>query len=263
LNKDFAAWNEVLALAMTAVGGPDFPHRLEALLRVIIDFDILMAFGYSGVSRPLVHFHNIRDPRSTTVIDAYVAGPYLLDPFYAEATKPGVEGVRRLRDMAPDQFYNSEYFRQHYALTGIRDEVGIICRPAPDHGVVLSFTRPIQQPAFGQRDLKSVRAASPILRLLLEDHFGRVEHAARAGGLQRAPADAINMTLTRMTEGLLTPREIEITSLILRGHSTISIAERLAIVEGTVKIHRKNIYHKLGISSQAELFGTFIRQLSI
>ena len=66
-----------------------------------------------------------------------------------------------------------------------------------------------------------------------------------------------------LSDGLLPPRAVEITSLILRGHSTMSIAERLGIVEGTVKIHRKNIYHKLGISSQAELFGTFIRQLSM
>ena len=258
--RDFAAWNGSLASAMTAVGTPDFPERLEDLLRIILDFDILMVFGYSGVARPVVHFHNIRDPRAGTVIDAYVGGPYLLDPFYAAATSPDVEGVRRLRDMAPDQFYSSEYFRQHYALTGIRDEVGIICRPAADHGVVLSFTRPVSDPAFGQRDLRSVHDAAPILKLLVENHFKRALTARRP---DQPPADAINLTLTRMTDGLLTPREVEITSLILRGHSTMSIAERLGIVEGTVKIHRKNIYHKLGISSQAELFGTFISQLSI
>ncbi|WP_149740467.1 LuxR C-terminal-related transcriptional regulator [Rhizobium sp. RU20A] len=258
--SNFAAWNGALAEAMAAVGTPEFPDRLEDLLRIVLDFDILMVFGYRGVGRPIVHFHNIRDLRAGTVIDAYVAGPYLLDPFYAAATSPGVEGVRRLRDMAPDQFYSSEYFRQHYALTGIRDEVGIICRPAQDHGVVLSFTRPFSAPAFGQRDLRSVHGAAPVVRPLLENHLNR---AATAMRLDQPPADAINLTLTRMTDGLLTPREIEITSLILRGHSTMSIAEQLGIVEGTVKIHRKNIYHKLGISSQAELFGTFIRQLSL
>ncbi len=84
--REFAAWNVTLATAMTAIGTPDFPARLEALLRIILDFDILMVFGYSGVARPVVHFHNIRDQRAETVIDAYVGGPYLLDPFYAAAT---------------------------------------------------------------------------------------------------------------------------------------------------------------------------------
>ena len=60
----------------------------------------------------------------------------------------------------------------------------------------------------------------------------------------------------------LTPREVEVTSLVLRGHSNASIATALKITPGTVKIHRKNIHHKLKISSQAELFGLFIRQLS-
>nr|WP_244625004.1 MULTISPECIES: helix-turn-helix transcriptional regulator [Rhizobiaceae] len=65
-----------------------------------------------------------------------------------------------------------------------------------------------------------------------------------------------------MADGILTRREIEITSLILRGHSSRSIAETLNIAEGTVKIHRKNIYQKLGASSQSELFSMFIVQLS-
>ncbi len=118
----------------------------------------------------------------------------------------------------------------------------------------------MSDPAFGQRDLRSVHGAAPILKLLVENHFNRASTARRP---DKPPADAINLTLTRMTDGLLTPREIEITSLILRGHSTMSIAERLGIVEGTVKIHRKNIYHKLGIASQAELFGTFIPTVHI
>ncbi|HAT43389.1 MAG TPA: hypothetical protein DCS87_16900, partial [Rheinheimera sp.] len=35
-------------------------------------------------------------------------------------------------------------------------------------------------------------------------------------------------------------------------------AEKLQTSEGTVKIHRKNIYRKLDIGSQAELFSLFI-----
>lgn len=56
--------------------------------------------------------------------------------------------------------------------------------------------------------------------------------------------------------------EIEITSLILRGHSSAAIADALNIAEGAVKIHRKNIHQKLRISSQAELFSLFLFHLS-
>jgi DNA-binding CsgD family transcriptional regulator len=42
-------------------------------------------------------------------------------------------------------------------------------------------------------------------------------------------------------EGKLTRREQTVVSLVLRGHSTSSIAKVLGIGEGTVKSHRKAI----------------------
>lgn len=249
-------------MVIVCQGEPEFAVRLESALKTVVEFDVFMVFGYIGTSRPTAHYYNIDPGRAATVIEAYEAGPYLLDPFYAAAADPAVTGVRRLRDMAPDQFYSSEYFRQHYALTGIRDEVGIVCRPRLDYSVVVSFTRPVSSPAFGARDLKTIHAVEPVVRLLVERHFANSVHADRHSDHGRSHSDAINSTLEKMANGLLTPREIEITSLLLRGHSNTSMSERLGIVEGTVKIHRKNIYHKLSISSQAELFARFIAQLA-
>nr|WP_246739578.1 helix-turn-helix transcriptional regulator [Martelella sp. HB161492] len=58
----------------------------------------------------------------------------------------------------------------------------------------------------------------------------------------------------------LTGREREIAALILKGHSTGSIALTTGITAGTVKIHRKNLYRKLGISSQGELYHLFLHK---
>ncbi|GAA4492703.1 helix-turn-helix transcriptional regulator [Gluconacetobacter tumulicola] len=57
----------------------------------------------------------------------------------------------------------------------------------------------------------------------------------------------------------LTPREVEIVTLILKGHSTPSLAAVLRCAPNTVKVHRRRIYAKLAISSQAELFRLFWR----
>lgn len=263
MQKGFAAWNGTLASLIASEGEADFAARIETALKTVLDFDVFMVFGYHGASRPTAHYYNIDRDRAATVIEAYAAGPYLLDPFYAAAADTAVKGVRRLRDMAPDQFYNSEYFRRHYALTNIRDEVGIVCRPVRSYGVVVSFTRPVGSPAFGRRDLAVVHAVEPVIRLLVERHYANSGATDRHQEQNRTSPDAINSCLDRMADGLLTPREIEITSLILRGHSNTSISERLGIAEGTVKIHRKNIYHKLEISSQAELFARFITELAI
>ena len=43
-------------------------------------------------------------------------------------------------------------------------------------------------------------------------------------------------------------------ALILQGHSNLSAALVLGVARQTVKVHRRNIYRKLMITSQAELF---------
>ena len=54
---------------------------------------------------------------------------------------------------------------------------------------------------------------------------------------------------------------LQIVSLILRGHSSLSISHLLDIAEGTVKNHRKHIHAKLGISGQSELIYRFVQRL--
>ena len=51
----------------------------------------------------------------------------------------------------------------------------------------------------------------------------------------------------------LTPRELEIISLILGGLSNGDIASRFSISEKTVKHHLTNIFDKLGVSNRLEL----------
>ena len=60
---------------------------------------------------------------------------------------------------------------------------------------------------------------------------------------------------------VLTAREREVAQLILIGHSSNSISLNLGISLPTVKTHRRNIYSKLEISSQAELFSLFLLHL--
>jgi DNA-binding CsgD family transcriptional regulator len=66
----------------------------------------------------------------------------------------------------------------------------------------------------------------------------------------------------RFGAGRLTAREAEIVELVLKGNSSDAIGKRLGIATGTVRIHRKNIYMKLGISSQGELFSRFVASIS-
>ena len=57
----------------------------------------------------------------------------------------------------------------------------------------------------------------------------------------------------------LTPRERQITDLIVRGHSNRAVAAELGIAHGTVNVHLNNIYGKLGINNRILLALAWLR----
>ena len=57
----------------------------------------------------------------------------------------------------------------------------------------------------------------------------------------------------------LSQRERELVQLVLAGHPTANIAERLGITVGTAKNHRRRIYEKLDITTERELFLQFFQ----
>ncbi len=70
--------------------------------------------------------------------------------------------------------------------------------------------------------------------------------------------------LSRATKMLLpdqklTPRETEITTLLLKGLTNRKIAEQLFISENTLKTHLKNIYPKFGITQKRELLSLTLK----
>lgn len=53
---------------------------------------------------------------------------------------------------------------------------------------------------------------------------------------------------------LLTPREMEVIVLLLKGYTNKRIIEELFISENTLKVHNRNIYRKLQVKNRKELF---------
>nr|WP_233710338.1 helix-turn-helix transcriptional regulator [Aestuariicella albida] len=60
---------------------------------------------------------------------------------------------------------------------------------------------------------------------------------------------------------LLTEREQEVVAQILKGKSSKLSARELKITPDTERSHRKRIYSKLGVTSQAELFSLVLNHL--
>jgi DNA-binding NarL/FixJ family response regulator len=58
----------------------------------------------------------------------------------------------------------------------------------------------------------------------------------------------------------LTPRELEVLRLVADGLSNAQVAERIGRTEGTVKVHLKNILHKLDAKDRTEAVTTALRR---
>jgi FixJ family two-component response regulator len=65
---------------------------------------------------------------------------------------------------------------------------------------------------------------------------------------EHAETEAIRLRLTR-----LTPRELEVLALVVKGRLNKQIACELGTVEKTIKVHRARVMDKMGAHSLAEL----------
>jgi len=64
---------------------------------------------------------------------------------------------------------------------------------------------------------------------------------------------------SQVGQQLLTHREAQIAELVARGLTNSDVANKLDLSEGTVKVHIRNIFRKLGMSNRAELTGFALR----
>ncbi|MFO7631033.1 MAG: response regulator transcription factor [Caldilinea sp.] len=84
-------------------------------------------------------------------------------------------------------------------------------------------------------------------------------HSTLARFLMKDIADLAG-TATDAEDDGLTPREVEVLTLIAEGHTSREIADELVISAKTVDRHRENIMHKLDIHSRVELVKYAIRR---
>lgn len=246
----FEAWNAALATAANAIGARGFPDALAAALRLVAPFQMMNGFIYSPDGHAFDLYNEKIVAECAIIVDRYLAGAFVLDPFYDAVRKDGTERMIVMRDIAPDDFRQTEYYRLHYATTEIVDEIGFVMRLDKDFMAVLSLSRTGAAPLFSGDDLVRLRAAFPIVCAFGERHWRHVPSLSLEIK-NAAPA-------ARIEHPLLTRRELEIVTLILKGHSNLSLAAVLELSMNTVKVHRRQIYAKLNISSQAELFRVFL-----
>lgn len=253
-----ADWNTKSAQIIDSLETTALPDILSKALKSITEYDFTVIFGYMGNARPLALYDDFPPDRRKMHVDDYQAGPYLLDPFFLAATGNVDAGVWRMSDIAPDRFYQGEYFRNYYAQTGLAEEVGFLIDVNENLSIVVSMMRKTRK--FSKAEMKTLRSVWPVIDAACRRHWRDI---AAENPQDVVPVEQnIERAFRKIGEGVLTPREREVVELTLRGHSADALGKLLGISSGTVRIHRKNIYAKLRISSQGELFSAFISAIS-
>lgn len=234
-----------------------------SLMRSLVTFDYAVIFAYRQKERP-IHLYSTFTPEEHVVfVSLYQTGPFLLDPFYHAASEPK-PGVWRMRELAPDRFFSSEYFRSYYTQTGLAEEIGFFIAQDDGVTVVLSLMRREGSGVFSGAEFALLKKSEPMIAGLvhhvwrdLRRRFDAALAKSTKGGRKSAylAADRVWRNLN------LTEREASTIELVLQGHSSESIGLRLGISTGTVKVHRRNVYRKLGISSQTQLLAIYLKNL--
>jgi DNA-binding CsgD family transcriptional regulator len=84
------------------------------------------------------------------------------------------------------------------------------------------------------------------------------EHVSALSVPESSSKAIVGEVLKNFGQDVLTKKEYQICQLLLQGHSAKAIANIMSIGYQTVKMHKKNIYSKTFLSSQAELLALFI-----
>lgn len=241
-----------------AVGGADFYPRLTGLLREAADCDSVVVIAYHRSRIPQILHEQLAPRDRKSLFATYFKGTYLLSPFFQKWLE-GSDAIElyRLREIAPEGFFDSPFYTDYYMGSGLRDEIGYLVPTDRDSSLLLSLGRTASLESFSAAELELLGALKSVVA------SGVRKHAALSA---RPPPGQLGRQLSERLAsfgtGILTEQEQRVAQLLLRGHSSKSCARELEIAPTTERVHRRNIYAKLKISSQAELFARFFESLA-
>lgn len=249
-----------VAQLISAVGNTDLGRCLCTLLGDAVSFDMSCLYLFR-FDRPAELLHDGYNGQvAVRTLDAYCRGGYLLDPFYVASMNQHPGGLWRMSELAPDSFFSSGFAISpdlHPCVSSTHgtqiDEIGYIVHLQARTALVFSLMKAQEHGPFDSAEIAHLQMLTPLISAALELHGRQLPREA-------APA-AADMQLESAFVGALgqlTDAQRYIAKLLLQGHSSASIASELSISEGTVKVHKHNLYQRLEISSHAELFRLFI-----
>lgn len=247
-----ADWHQSLARLLQNNSHPDFPVLLSHALQPVLAHDNVIIKSYRGDSCPRILYEDYPDQLHAEYIERYLDGMYRLDPVSNSIRDGMSSGILRINQRT-GQLQASDYYKHYYRELRLDDEIGILFAGDDDSVLVMSIGRR-QRNLATTAELRALRNLYPVLQHLLSGFAQNQDSTTSA-----PDDDALERALASFAGGLLTPREQEIARLMLQGNSSKLIARQLNISQATVKVHRRNLYMRLGVRSELQLCDLFLK----
>ncbi len=229
-----------------AIGKDSFYPALRQMMLKVTPFDDLLVIHYRPDGAPTAPYTAIE--ASNEPCGSFAGGLYRESPFF-RFSQSGQSGLRGLKDLVPSDFFESHFFREYMRPSRLIDEAGLTMQREDGSALVLSLGRSKKLPMFTDETFRKLDEVSGVVEKAVLRHFG----LAQTQSSDVRPAECVRTTLGAFAAEVLTHREREIVGYLIRGFSSKACARQLDISPATERVHRKNIYGKLGVNSQSEL----------
>ncbi|MGO1245828.1 MAG: response regulator transcription factor [Oceanisphaera sp.] len=266
-------YQAALTDTISALGTVAFVRHLAELVATQVSCDCILVLSYRSHGTVVYLYDNLQHRRDL-LFQQYLNGVYAEDPFYRALSQGLTDGVYSLSTLVAQQGRGPDYMRSFYQATAWQDELGIVLSLDKGQWLTLFLGR-LSATAFTRKEQARLQALLPLLSALCRQHWP-LEHETIA--LAPSPStplsvsptatlpantmrEQVELALSSFGKPRLTPREQQVAVLLLQGQDNHTIAQQLGIGVGTVKNHRKHLYSKLNIDSQAALFAHFINHL--
>ncbi|MBK8454302.1 MAG: helix-turn-helix transcriptional regulator [Thiofilum sp.] len=247
-----------LTALFSDLGTEAFYQRLLGLIHQQVPADSSVVLLYQRGASPMILLDRMTERDRNAMQAHYFAGAYLLSPFYVNwLNAPLQDTLKRLADIAPQGFFESIYYRDYYGRSGLKDEMSYLIPLSPQSAILFSLGRSSELPLFSDTEKHYLQTIYSIVIKATQRHASLVTLPTPTK-LKLWLEDSMQL----FGKSILTEREQLVVQMMLQGHSSKSCAKLLGISPTTERVHRRNIYLKLNISSQAQLFKLFFAALS-
>lgn len=260
--EQLTAWSEALAKVIGSSFNTDSTLKpLCEAISELIPVDYSAVFVLRQGKPPLEILDEV--PKNALPI-RYPQSPYLLDPIFDHFLKGTLPATALLDDLSPDEFFESDYFREYWNVLELVSEFGINAWYDDNTVIHMPLSRSKGSPPFSKREIEVLSASAPVvIAIMIRFWDARGESLSPDDDTANSFHGHLQYVLENFGSTLLTTRELEIVRLTMRGFSDKLAARELDISPGTVRNHKKSIFRKLQVSSQGQVFGLFLEVLQL